>query len=138
MSFKLVYVSRSTDDLTDEELHKLYNTCKEFNLAHSITGMLMYEKGKFIQVLEGYRNKINELVERIKEDRRNEELEIIYQAEVPEREFESWSMGLKASDVKPEYEGVVNLDERESIVPQLKTNPGIAKMLLLTFYLAMN
>ena len=50
---QFIYVSSAVEPFTTEQLLQLVRHSQEFNTAHGVTGMLLHQKGEFIQVLEG-------------------------------------------------------------------------------------
>lgn len=68
----LIYCSASTRvDLTPAQLQSLLEECRRQDTAAGITGILLYQKGSFFQVLEGDRNVVGPLYEKISKDKRH-------------------------------------------------------------------
>jgi hypothetical protein len=67
--------------------------CRRNNAAAGITGMLLYHKGSFFQVLEGERNVVEALYEKILEDNRHKRTTRIIFEPIKERAFGEWTMG---------------------------------------------
>ena len=96
----LVYVSFSAEKMTDQELKDILAVSRENNSKLGITGMLLYRDGFFIQVLEGEKEVVNQLYEKISEDERHANILKVYQETSKARSFEDWSMGFnKIEDV---------------------------------------
>lgn len=95
MVYQLVYVSRATGDVSEEELEALLQQARTNNQAVGVTGMLLYHEGDFIQVLEGDEARVTEIYKRIDNDPRHADPQIVLRHEVEERSFEDWSMGFK-------------------------------------------
>ncbi len=108
----LMYVSYASKPLTDSELKKLLEKCRENNMKRNITGMLMYIDGKFIQVLEGAKEDINEMYETILKDSRHKKISKIIEGRCLQRNFEKWTMGFKSfTDSKgPTKEGFSQIE----------------------------
>ena len=68
------------------------------NLASSITGILMYGGGMFMQVLEGPEQDVLRKYVRILDDPRHRDAQILYISPANDRIFEKWSMGSIESD----------------------------------------
>jgi hypothetical protein len=60
-----------------------------------ITGCLIYQDGFFMQMLEGPRDAVFTLCEKIKTDPRHRDLAIVIEAPTRRRIFVDWSMGLR-------------------------------------------
>jgi len=55
--------------------------------------MLLYDDGSFLQVLEGEREPMSALYERILADRRHTSIMKLLEREIDERQFGDWKMG---------------------------------------------
>ncbi|MCR9277143.1 MAG: BLUF domain-containing protein [Pseudomonadaceae bacterium] len=95
MIYQLVYVSRATAEVSEEELDALLDQARTNNARVGVTGMLLYHEGGFIQVLEGEESQVNEIYSRIDTDPRHSDPHIVLRHEIEERSFEDWSMGYK-------------------------------------------
>ena len=91
----LVYTSGTDETLDVSELEDLVGKAQTFNDAHGITGMLVYSDDVFVQVLEGQREIISSLYERIEQDERHTSVTIIASGELATRRFSDWSMGFE-------------------------------------------
>ena len=65
-----------------------------------ITGILLYweKTNQFLQVLEGEKNIVFNLYDKISKDTRHSLSKIIYQEDIKERGFKDWSMAFKNID----------------------------------------
>lgn len=95
----IMYCSRYTGKPEDcqTDLKDILDTARENNPKHDITGVLFYDKGQFIQVLEGEKEVIERLLSTIKEDERHDEVEILMDHQIKDRELDQWNM--KAFDL---------------------------------------
>jgi hypothetical protein len=95
--YRLVYVSRNRIPGTPaevlSEVEAILATSQRTNAALNITGALIFNSGIFAQVLEGARQDIEPLIERILCDRRHGEPQVLMFDQVDERAFPDWSMG---------------------------------------------
>ena len=89
----LVYTSTASQPLRETALEHLLGQCRTFNAEHGITGMLLHRDGRFIQVLEGAREAVEELAERIRRDRRHHDMTVLLEEPIDQRRFADWSMG---------------------------------------------
>lgn len=90
---QLVYVSQATKDFEDAELTRLLEGIRPNNGKLGISGMLLYDGGAFMQVLEGDREVLENLYERIECDPRHTGLVKILQKTIAKRQFPDWTMG---------------------------------------------
>jgi hypothetical protein len=105
---QLIYVSSATRDMDGTEIRRLLDSSVAHNLANEITGMLLYSRGCFMQVLEGSESAVEETMSRIYKDPRHYGIIVMSKVKVLAREFSQWSMGfhgIHADDVEtwPSY-----------------------------------
>ena len=95
MLVRLMYASRTADQVDQDSLHGILRQCKENNPALGITGLLCHcnTSGIFMQVLEGGRSAVNRLYLKIAADKRHTHVELMDYAEITERRFAGWAMG---------------------------------------------
>ena len=93
----IIYVSKSVA-LDDEILTKILATSRAWNFEHNITGILLYNDGNLMQVLEGPGNEIKPIFEKIKMDKRHKEVSLIVSKDVKCRSFSKWSMAFRTVD----------------------------------------
>ena len=91
--FQLIYTSGATRELKDVELARLLLAARSANAARDVSGILLYDAGSFMQVLEGERDVVQAVYERIKKDPRHTRVRILLQRPVENRQFRDWSMG---------------------------------------------
>jgi light-regulated signal transduction histidine kinase (bacteriophytochrome) len=96
----LIYVSRSVAPMSGQALNELLKKSRDFNRSVGITGCLIYQDGFFMQMLEGPREAVFALCEKIKTDPRHRDVGIVIEAPARRRIFVDWSMGLR--DLTPE------------------------------------
>ncbi|MEF7615054.1 BLUF domain-containing protein [Aquincola sp. MAHUQ-54] len=93
MLVRLMYASRATAPLDQEGMHALLRHCKAENPRHGITGVLCLSSDIFMQVLEGGRDAVNRLYNRIAADPRHTDVVLLDYREICERRFAGWAMG---------------------------------------------
>jgi hypothetical protein len=77
------------------ELLSLLTKARELNATKGITGLLLYKDGYFVQILEGAKDCLNALLNKIRQDSRHHGVVTISEGEVLDREFSSWAMGFR-------------------------------------------
>lgn len=88
---------------------KLLELARERNTAAGISGMLLYHNKSFLQVLEGPREQVDALFTKIEKDPRHKNCLVLFRNEIPEKEFENWSMGfVDTSKLAAQFEGFVD------------------------------
>lgn len=95
MLVRLMYASRAAAPIDADMLGGILEQSRAHNLEHGITGVLCsYEEGNgFLQVLEGSREEINRLYNKIVCDERHTDVVLLDYGEIGERRFASWRMG---------------------------------------------
>ena len=93
MLVRLMYASRAVPAVDQEELVSILKKSKANNGRSGVTGALCFSEGIFIQVLEGGRNAVNKLYNRIANDARHTDVVLLNYEEIDERRFAGWSMG---------------------------------------------
>jgi len=90
---QIVYVSRETIEFNEPRLIGLLNNVRRLNEAKQITGMLVYDKGHFLQVIEGDLKTLDRVFGYIAVDKRHTEVTKLVRQPVSQRFFPNWSMG---------------------------------------------
>jgi hypothetical protein len=95
MLVRLMYASRAADGVDADEMSAILKTARQHNPAAGITGVLCscFTAGIFLQVLEGGRDPVNRLYNRIVADKRHNDVVLLSYEEISERRFAVWSMG---------------------------------------------
>ena len=93
MLVRLMYASRATQAVNQEELLAILRKSKANNPQVGITGVLCFSEGIYLQALEGGRSAVNRLYNRIAADTRHTDVELLSYEEIGERRFAGWSMG---------------------------------------------
>ena len=70
----IAYVSLSNKELDETELDELLMDIRKRNKQQNVTGLLLYNDGSFIQVIEGKSKMLIELYEKIKQDHKHENI----------------------------------------------------------------
>jgi len=90
----LTYTSLARLDLRDDELNDIHQTARHLNALDGITGLLLFDGARFLQIIEGSEAAIDNLVDRLRMDKRHSAFEIRDERFVDRRSFSGWSMEL--------------------------------------------
>lgn len=111
---QMAYLSFATRGLkvdSDEEIQKILVEARAHNAKVGITGQLVYRGGIFLQLLEGNKEHVSSLLGKILLDnKRHENIRILFKQPMLKRVFPDWSMAYKRLDNDA-------LDLVDSIVP---------------------
>ena len=92
MLYELLYTSVARWKMSSLELTELLEQSRKKNLKLNITGLLVYYSGEFIQVLEGEKNTVLKLYDRIANDERHTSIKTFWEGSISERGFSKWAM----------------------------------------------
>ena len=110
--YEIIYTSLATRDLPPEELAQLLDKARAHNASQGITGMMIYHRREFMQLLEGEQAAVQALYERIAGDPRHQQVRKIWDGPIRERGFSDWGMAFVAPDElalreKPGYQDLL-------------------------------
>ncbi|MCV9386511.1 BLUF domain-containing protein [Reichenbachiella ulvae] len=93
--YRLVYTSARRKDCDDKEIQNILASCKKNNPGKNITGLLIQTENRFLQVIEGDKDEVLGLSEKIKKDPRHGGVNIRFEQKVDKRLFPNWHMAFK-------------------------------------------
>jgi hypothetical protein len=136
MLISLIYASNAKHLMNSEELLEILRVSRKNNEERSVTGLLLYKDGNFMQVLEGEEEDVLFIFRKVEKDTRHNAIIVISQEPIENRQFADWKMAF------------VNLDEDETIKKEpaysmflsdeftaesYRANPQLVNIMLLTF-----
>jgi hypothetical protein len=92
----LTYVSRPTQPMSEIEFTQLGLEAARLNALDGISGLLVYNGQQFCQTIEGAPAAIDDLMTRLCNDPRHDDLRVIEDGPIAQRRFRSWDMQLLA------------------------------------------
>jgi len=110
---QLIYLSFFSHHLSSEALEEILTASRRNNEQLGVTGLLIVKGDSFLQALEGEKETVYALYEKIKHDKRHRDVMKVSEETIEQRAFANWSMGFKnLNDFSPiESEKLVNLDK---------------------------
>lgn len=90
--FALIYLSQAKFTFREDQLKQLEAQATKNNEQLNVTGYLNYQKGHFLQYLEGNREVTLNLMQSIEQDGRHTMLRKVNLPEFEERRFPDWHM----------------------------------------------
>ncbi|MEO0595960.1 MAG: BLUF domain-containing protein [Chloroflexota bacterium] len=132
----LVYVSFAKGQhLEEAELEQILQEARDNNKEIDVTGMLLYRRGLFVQVLEGEDKVVTDLYAKIAKDPRHKRCMVLYKNKITQRSFNDWSMGFSVIDDAhlKTIEGFTDFVDKPITVDFLKDNPSHVRTLVNTF-----
>ncbi|MBF0100967.1 MAG: EAL domain-containing protein [Desulfobacterales bacterium] len=91
--YTLIYVSKASDSLSQDEIKKIITSSQNKNSELCITGFLVFNNGYFLQLLEGKQEFIEDLFKKIVVDSRHSDVKVILRTFNEQRLFNDWTMG---------------------------------------------
>ncbi|MEL7445991.1 MAG: BLUF domain-containing protein [Pseudomonadota bacterium] len=88
----ITYQSRATARPTAADLRELSWQARERNRSLGVTGMLLYDRGRFFQTLEGPPASLKPIWASIRRDSRHSDIEILSEHIIPARLFGAWNL----------------------------------------------
>lgn len=132
MVFQITYSSVAKPELSITEIEEIITQAKQFNTAHDITGCLIYNKGYFLQILEGEKQLVMNLVNSIKLDDRHDHFTILSEGETKLRTFKDWAMAYYHDPLNAELNSEVQ-EIKDSLV-ELSTSSKESNFALKVFW----
>ena len=127
--------------MDSHDIGRILEVSRIFNYSKNITGMLLYIKKDFLQILEGKKNDVLQLYNKIKLDNRHEVVRTLISCYGDERLFNDWSMGYSHFDNMDglqNYACTKNVDFFGLLNEDLNNRVHPAILLLKTFYYSRN
>ncbi|KPQ21986.1 MAG: FAD-dependent blue-light sensor AppA [Porphyrobacter sp. HL-46] len=97
----LTYQSRAVSRPSESELEQLVAHARQRNRSLGVTGMLLYENGRFLQTLEGPPAALATVWSSISCDERHRDIEILTEHMVSSRLFSDWDLLLYSRNENP-------------------------------------
>jgi hypothetical protein len=116
--YTLVYRSQASRAVHEVTLTSLLRKARLFNQQARLSGLLLFAKGQFLQVLEGPEPVLSALYSRIKADPRHFEVRTLAYGPIAARTFPDWRMAYAPASADV-------LDKATGFLP-LPTVPGLA------------
>ena len=92
MTYQFVYSSVAVTPMQTDDLEELLAHARRGNAARGITGALVYAEGIFLQIIEGDKDQVLDLMAEIRRDIRHESVAVLREGDVPSPTFGSWKM----------------------------------------------
>lgn len=134
--YRLVYVSTATREFEGPELAELLSQARRNNGRDAVTGMLLYHGGSFLQVLEGEKDRVHDIFQRVEKDPRHRGVTVLHEEEeAGERDFPEWSMAWCAPDerVLGKLPGFSDLMVNRRPEAAFRSDPSTVQSMILTF-----
>lgn len=129
MFLGLTYISHSKRKLTEDMRMQLMRECQVRNAHNDVSGLLLYQEGYFLQYIEGQPDMIRMVFQRIMQDTRHENVELISEEVLMQRRFPLWTMFFRDYDfvyphIRQDYAELTSLAK---VIEALENEPNLQK-----------
>jgi hypothetical protein len=133
--YHLSYVSTACDCLKLEDINNILESSKENNTQTNITGILVYCNKHFFQILEGDKDEVIELFNKISIDCRHDNVIKLQEVMTDKRNFGCWSMAFKSFNKELKYLDNFNNEQFYAYInKQLETDSDVSLKILADFF----
>lgn len=98
MLVRTFYVSEIASTCSAVDVKVILGQSQVRNRRLDVTGMLAKSDGHFCQVVEGRPEAVDQVMDRVRRDKRHTRLRVLLELPCGRRLFEGWSMGLVVRD----------------------------------------
>ena len=109
--YRLVYVSTAQDGLSSGEIGDILDVSTSNNDERRITGFLAHNGRHFMQALEGERDEVEEIYNRILDDQRHYGVVQIIGEKIDDRAFPQWAMNYFRVDNPKGHTMIIKRDD---------------------------
>ena len=89
---ELTYTSVAADSVGSEEMLQIIELSVKNNIRDDLTGFLIFADNRFFQLIEGTESAIDNLLSKLRDDKRHSDIEILNRRAVEGRTFPKWKM----------------------------------------------
>lgn len=89
---QLIYTSEARPGLSQEDVFRIVEQSARNNPSGDITGFLLFQRGRFLQLIEGPLMALEMLLAQLAQDDRHTNLEVLSRLPIAERSFPRWRM----------------------------------------------
>ena len=122
---QIVYSSLASKKMLKSDLFIILRKARLNNRMSEITGILIYIDGYFLQILEGNKDEVHKIFNKISQDPRHTNCQVIFEGDTDKRFFPRWEMAYASPSLKDlsMWSGLRNTASVESAFAQIKAAP---------------
>ncbi len=113
--YEALYVSTIAPGVPITSVGTIASKSRIANQTRGITGVLIFDGMRYCQQLEGPREEVLALLERIRQDSRHSRMEVLHQGAIASRRFQSFGMGYTTADDVELLERFEKMDGQEAL-----------------------
>ncbi len=93
MAYKeLIYTSLARQPGTTKDVQDILQSSERNNVGTGVTGLLLFDGDRYIQILEGSAENVTGLFSKIQTDPRHLQVELLHSGGISARAFQNWRM----------------------------------------------
>lgn len=119
---EILYSSELAAGIPANEVGSIIAQARTGNVRRGVTGLLVFDGHRFCQHLEGPRDVVVRLMDRIAMDERHAQVRVMYEGLVPQRRYAGFEVGL--ADTECDLLGLQQLDGVEALARFLQLRKG--------------
>jgi hypothetical protein len=126
---RMIYVSKPSNSPTKEEVTQILQASQAKNTKNDLTGLMVFNHEYYLQVVEGGRTAVSQLLGRLYQDPRHQDLTMIEFDHIDSRSFGDWSMQfVPAASITKKM--VLHNSPTSKFEPEKLTKSGVLELLL--------
>ena len=122
---EILYVSKLAADAPIRVVADIAVKSRSANLSRVITGLLVFDGMHFCQQFEGSDIEVAALMDRIRQDPRHTQVEVLHHGPLVERRFRRWSLGYTSVDDVEAFDRLKRLRGQAAVDAFLALLPGL-------------
>lgn len=128
-----VYRSKSRPGLGDADITQILAQSRRHNPTLGVSGMLLFGRGRFIQLIEGPGPAVERTYRRILSDPRHADVVLVYDGSGEPRRFMEWAMGFARIEPYSHLSSVTHFMQLDEAMDVVGFSSDAALKLLLDF-----
>ncbi len=93
---ELIYTSLAGESGAPKDVESILASSERNNIATGVTGLLLFDGERYIQILEGLPSRVDTLFDTIQADSRHGQIELLHKGNISVRAFKDWRMAYEA------------------------------------------
>lgn len=123
---QLLYASAPTSSFNISDIDNILAACSRNNTEREVTGFLIYDGETFVQLLEGPPDAVETTIQKIKGDKRHENIRTLVYEPTHSRNFGSWFMAFENIEgEETHFGGNVTKPLCRALARELSLRPGM-------------
>lgn len=125
MTYQIIYSSESSVPMQLDDLEEILKHARSSNATKGITGALVFVEGVFLQILEGDRTSVRDLMAKISVDVRHQTVTVLREGEISSAIFSDWKMAFVSatSEQISKWAGLSGTTEIPEILTDIRQDP---------------